>query len=41
MSPELSVRVDEWIRRNTEGTDLNFTLELENQDWLLLKEINL
>ena len=31
-SPELNKRIDEWIEKNLEGTDLKFVPELEFQD---------
>ncbi|KAI9563009.1 hypothetical protein GHT06_010465 [Daphnia sinensis] len=31
-SPELNVRIDEWIEKNLTGTDLTFVTELEHQD---------
>ncbi|KAI9563465.1 hypothetical protein GHT06_010928 [Daphnia sinensis] len=31
-SPELNQRIDEWVARNLEGTDLKFVTELEHQD---------
>ena len=31
-SPELNSRLDEWIKKNLEGTDLKFTMELDHQD---------
>ena len=30
--PELNRRIDDWIERNWEGTDLKFVTELEHQD---------
>ena len=31
-SPELNQRIDEWIEKNLEGTDLKFVTQLEHQD---------
>jgi len=31
-SPELNVRLDEWIKKSLEGSDLKFTMELDYQD---------
>jgi len=31
-SPEMNSRLDEWIKKNLEGTDLKFTMELDRQD---------
>merc|ERR1712137_475305 len=31
-NPELNARLDEWIRKNLEGSDLKFTMELDYQD---------
>ena len=31
-SSELNSRLDEWIEKNLEGTDLKFTMELDQQD---------
>ena len=48
-SAELNIRIDEWIDKNLEGSDLKFVTELEYQDWdvvygtllLLPNEVNL
>ena len=31
-SPELSRRIDEWIEKNLDGSDLKFTMELDYQE---------
>jgi len=31
-SPELSLRIDQWMEKNLAGTDLHFVTELEQQD---------
>lgn len=31
-SPELNHLIDEWIKKNLEGTGLTFQMELEKQD---------
>ena len=31
-SPELNKRIDDWIEKNLEGTNLKFKTELEHQD---------
>jgi len=30
-SPELNQRIDQWIKKNMEGSDLKFTMELDHQ----------
>ena len=31
-SPDLNQRIDKWIEKNLEGTDLKFITKLESQD---------
>ena len=34
-TPELNGRIEEWIDKNLNGTDLKFVTELVFQDWIL------
>ena len=31
-NPELNSRLDEWMKKSLEGSDLKFTMELDHQD---------
>ena len=32
-NPEMNRRLDEWIHKSLEASDLKFTMELDHQDW--------